>query len=149
VIDRLKESVREFDPARFVTLCCARVDPARGEFRYVSAGHPEPIILGKGGSPVLLDSTGPILSSVFLDVPFEQKSHPLAPGDIVFLYTDGVTEARGPDGMYGRDRLLARLLAGRRGAELLDGLLAELAAFTGSSTGQDDITMLCVEIEGG
>ncbi|WP_165228260.1 PP2C family protein-serine/threonine phosphatase [Aquisphaera insulae] len=149
VIDRLKESVRDFDPARFVTLCCGRVDPARGEFRYVNAGHPEPILLGPGGGePVLLDSTGPILSSVFMDVPYEQRSHPLAPGDAIFLYTDGVTEARGPAGMYGRDRIVSHLQAGRRGDELLDGLLADLAAFTGSPTGQDDITMLAVEVEG-
>jgi len=61
VVDRVKEGIRDFDPSRFVSLCCARIDPRRGELRYVNAGHPEPIIRSGAARPILLDSTGPIL----------------------------------------------------------------------------------------
>jgi len=86
VVDRVKEGIRDFDPSRFVTLCCARVDPRRGELRYVNAGHPEPIIRSGAARPILLDSTGPILSSALFDIPCEQATAALGPGDSLLLY---------------------------------------------------------------
>ena len=49
--------LRDFDPGRFVTLCCARVCLPRRELTYVSAGHPEPILRKGDEPPVLLEST--------------------------------------------------------------------------------------------
>ncbi len=146
VVDRVKEGIRDFDPSRFVTLCCARIDPRRGEMRYVNAGHPEPIILPRGARPILLDSTGPILSSALFDIPCEQAKAALGPGDSLLLYTDGVTEAHGPGGMFGQERLVAAVLGGRRGADLLDALLAEIVAFANSPGNQDDITLLALDL---
>lgn len=146
VVDRVKEGIRDFDPSRFVTLCCALVDPARGELRYVNAGHPEPILRSDSAPPALLNSTGPILSSALFDIPCEQDSWGLNPGDSLLLYTDGVTEAHGPSGMFGQDRLVSAMLRGTRGAALLDGLLSEVAAHTHSPSRQDDITMLSADL---
>jgi sigma-B regulation protein RsbU (phosphoserine phosphatase) len=148
VVDRVKEGIRDFDPSRFVSLCCARVDLRRGEMRYVNAGHPEPIVHAVGAQPVLLDSTGPILSSALFDIPCEQASCALGPGDSLLLYTDGVTEAHGPAGLFGQERLVSAIGRGHRGSDLLDGLLSELLAFSNSPNNQDDITLLSLDLTG-
>ncbi len=146
VIDRVKEGIRDFDPSRFVTLCCAVIDPRHGELRYINAGHPEPIIRAGASRPILLDSTGPILSSALFDIPCEQATTALGPGDSLLLYTDGVTETHGPGGMFGQERLVKAILTGRRGADLLDSLLADVVAFSNSRSNQDDITLLTVDL---
>jgi sigma-B regulation protein RsbU (phosphoserine phosphatase) len=146
VIDRVKEGIRDFEPSRFVTLCCALVDPKRGELRYVNAGHPEPIVRSGSAPPVLLDSTGPILSSALFEIPCEQAACRLGPGDSLLLYTDGVTEAHGPEGLFGRDRLVSALARGARGADLLDSLLSEVMAFSGAAGNKDDVTLLSVDL---
>jgi serine phosphatase RsbU (regulator of sigma subunit) len=149
VIERVKEGIRDFDPSRFVTLCCARVDPRRSELTYVNAGHPEPIVRSGDDRPVLLESTGPLLSSALFDIPCERASRAIGPGDSLLLYTDGVTEARGPSGMFGQDRLLLAMeTKDRRGADLLDGLLSEVVAFSNSPDHQDDITLLTLDLAG-
>jgi phosphoserine phosphatase RsbU/P len=148
VVDRVKEGIRDFDPDRFVTLCSARIDPLRGEMRYVNAGHPQPIIRSGVAPPILLDSTGPILSSAFFDIPCEQAAAALGPGDSLLLYTDGVTESRGPGGMFGQERLVKAMLSGRLGADLLDALLSEVLAFSNSPDNQDDITLLALDLAG-
>jgi serine phosphatase RsbU (regulator of sigma subunit) len=63
------------------------------------------------------------------------------------FYTDGVTEASGPSGMFGDERLVAMMIRrDRKGPALLDAILNDVAAFTGSSTHQDDVTLLTVEL---
>jgi phosphoserine phosphatase RsbU/P len=96
--------------------------------------------------PILLDSTGPILTSALFDIPCEQGTATLRPGDSLLLYTDGVTEAQGPGGMFGQERLVRAILGGRRGADLLDALLAEVVAFSNSPSNQDDITLLTLDL---
>ncbi len=146
VVGRIREGLRDFDPGRFVTLCCARLHPDRDQLIYVNAGHPEPIVRRADGSAVLLDSTGPILSSALFEIPCEQGSADFAPGDSLLLYTDGVTESRGPRGFFGRDQLVEAFLRREpRGAEFLVALLAELDAFSESSGRQDDVTLLTLD----
>jgi sigma-B regulation protein RsbU (phosphoserine phosphatase) len=149
VIGRVREGLRDFDASRFVTLCCARADARRGELTYVNAGHPEPVARTGASGPILLAPTGPLLSSALFDLPCEQVTMRLNPGDSLLFYTDGITEARGPGGMFGQDRLVGALMRGdRRGPDLLDGLLAEVTAFSGSETHQDDVTMLTLDLAG-
>jgi sigma-B regulation protein RsbU (phosphoserine phosphatase) len=149
VIGRVRDGLRDFDASRFVTLCCARVDPARRVLTYVNAGHPEPIVRTGAAVPVLLGPTGPLLSSALFDLPLEQATVEVIPGDTVLFYTDGVTEARGPGGMFGQDRLVSAVMrGGRRGADLLDGLLAEVTTFSGSAIQQDDVTVVALDLAG-
>jgi sigma-B regulation protein RsbU (phosphoserine phosphatase) len=149
VIERVRAGLRHLDPSRFVTLCCARFDPGRRELTYVNAGHPEPIARTgqREREPILLETTGPLLSSALNEIPCDQATLTFAPGDSLLFYTDGVTEAHGPHGMYGRDRLVSALMSGdRRGSDLLDAVLAEVSAFSGSETHQDDVTILTMDL---
>jgi sigma-B regulation protein RsbU (phosphoserine phosphatase) len=146
VVERVKEGIRDFDPGRFVSLCAARVDLRRGQMCYVNAGHPEPIVCAVGVQPILLDSTGPILSTALFDIPCQQSTCALGPGDSLLLYTDGVTEAHGPQGVFGLDRLVSAIGRGHRGSDLLDGLLSEVVTFANSPNHQDDITLLSLDL---
>jgi sigma-B regulation protein RsbU (phosphoserine phosphatase) len=147
VIARVREGLRDFDASRFITLCCARIDAQRRMLTYVNAGHPEPIARSRLEKPVLLGPTGPLLSSALLGLSCEQATLALDSMDCLLFYTDGVTEARGPGGMFGQERLIAAMVAGdRRGASLLDGVIEEVTAFSGSATNQDDITILTLDL---
>jgi serine phosphatase RsbU (regulator of sigma subunit) len=149
VVDRVREGIRDFDPGRFVTLCCARVSLRRKELTYVNAGHPEPIACLGSARPILLDSTGPLLSSALCDIPCEQITREIGPGDSLLFYTDGVTEARGPGGMFGQDRLVSALMdSNQKGSGLLDLLLSKVVSFSDSTSNHDDVTLLALDLIG-
>ena len=112
VVERVREGIRDFDPARFVTLCCARLDTNTHELTFVNAGHPEPIARTKAAQPVLLSPTAPLLTSALSDLPCDQATVRLEPGDSLLFYTDGVTEAWSPTGMFGPERLVAMVMSG-------------------------------------
>ena len=78
-----------------------RLDTKSQELTYVNAGHPQPIARTKSPTPILLEPTAPILTSALSDLPCEQATVRFEPGDSLLLYTDGVTEASGPTGMFG------------------------------------------------
>jgi phosphoserine phosphatase RsbU/P len=147
VVERISEGIRDFDASRFVTLCCAKVNPKRRELTYVNAGHPQPIIRTSSPTPLLLETTAPLLTSALSDLPCEQATAAFGPGDSILFYTDGVTEASGASGMFGTERLISMMMSrDRRGADLLDDVLGELEAFTGSSNHQDDVTVLTLNL---
>ena len=120
-----------FDSAteQFATLMYGVLDAAAGEFRYVSAGHPGPVHLPARGAPALLETPGfPVGLS---DEPYAECCLRLAPGDRLYLDSDGLPDTLNPAG----DRFCeARLLAavGRaRAATLDDGIVALLDEITG------------------
>jgi sigma-B regulation protein RsbU (phosphoserine phosphatase) len=147
IVDRVRAGIRAFDGGRFVTLCCARLDPVSRELSYVNAGHPPPIIFGPGIEPKLLAPTGPLLSSMLEDIPCEQATVVLGERERLLLYTDGVTEAVGRDGMFGRRRIIDAVSAHpRNGGALLDHLLDAVATFTDRRPTTDDMTLLAAEL---
>jgi serine phosphatase RsbU (regulator of sigma subunit) len=146
VIEQVKEGIRTFDPSRFVTLTCARLDTSTGELNYVNAGHPAGILARGGSSIELLEATSPMLSSTFHDVPYKDQTVMLGDEDSVLLYTDGVTETQsGRHEMFGHDRMTSLMTdEGYRGGELLDRILHSVSEFAGSRPQLDDITLLAV-----
>ena len=81
--------------------------------------------------------------------PFKQISVPFKPGDLFFFYSDGITEARTPQGnMYGEERLVDFLQknAGINTRDLIDGLKDDVVAFSKSDTFDDDFTCVAVKI---
>lgn len=146
VVERIKEGIRAFDPGRFVTLCCVRVDPARDALEFVNAGHPEAYVRGVDGSLRMLESTGPILSSALHDFPCEQEAGRFSAGESLLLYTDGVTEARSPRGMFGTGPLLDIFRRTDLGPSArLDAVLEAVRGFTGADSHEDDVTLLTLD----
>jgi len=132
----------------FVTLFYAQLDPATGEFTYVNAGHNPPFhYRAKENELTELTRTGMALG---IDPTFryDQRRLTLAPGDIVLLYTDGVTEA--PDAQqeeFGVERLMniVREKRAASAAEIVASIHAALRAFTGDAPLFDDITSVVVK----
>ncbi len=94
----------------FVSVFFAIYDPGTRTLAYANAGHnPGMLRRARGGPVEELDAEG-ILFGVLPDFVFESKTVQLEPGDLVLLYTDGLTEARSPEGqMFGEERLAAAL----------------------------------------
>jgi len=129
----------------FVTLFYAQLDPATGEFTYVNAGHNPPLLLrAETGELIELTRTGMVLG-LFESVRFDQRSMQLQPGDLVLLYTDGVTDALDAQGQeFGLDRLRQMVLEHRNAsaAELASALDGAVTAFAGAAARFDDITVV-------
>jgi len=132
----------------FVTAFYAVLEPETGRMRYVNAGHNPPyLISSQKGKPFdQLRATGMALG-VMEDVVWGQKVIRLLPGDLLLLYTDGITEAQDRMGrFYGEQRLqnVLRSLGGRTAQEVMDAVLEDLTRFTGGAAQQDDVTMIVI-----
>ncbi|WP_214412402.1 PP2C family protein-serine/threonine phosphatase [Sphaerisporangium fuscum] len=130
----------------FATMFFAVLDPVTGSLVYVNGGHNPPVLVrAGGGDPVVLEPTGPAVG-VMRDSAFSLGYAHLDPGDLLFIYTDGVTEARAPDrGFFGEERMLDLLRGGAgSGADLLRRVDGALSGFVGEAEQSDDITMMAV-----
>lgn len=132
---------------QFATMVYGILDATTGEFRYVSAGHPGPVHLPAGADPVILESEGfPIGLG---DDSYEERSISLRPGDRLYLYSDGVPEARDPAGKLFGDARLLTAIDQCRSEPLEKGvatLLGDVAHWHGAGRPQDDISILAVEM---
>ncbi len=130
----------------FVTLFYAEFDEATGEVDYVNAGHCEPVIAGAGGARLLVRSGNPVLG-IMPKRRFVAGRFTLAPGETLFLYTDGITEAFDPAGsLYEVKRLLAvaEIEANKSPRELMLAVIGSVDAFANGAVQSDDITCLAV-----
>lgn len=131
-----------------ITAGFARLDRERGLLRYVSAGHPAPVLMRAGGATEIPHPSGDILG-VFDSVWFETLDIAVAPGDRLFMYTDGLIEGFGENAMT-RDQGLARLAATCQAhrdlplARAVDAIHESLAG-NGSPRG-DDTILLALEV---
>ncbi len=133
----------------FATVFFGALDPASGHLRYVNAGHDAPLVVDPDGQRRPLDPTGPALG-LMPGVTFSAGETTLAPGATLAAFTDGASDAQGPDGaFFGEARLLDLLAAPAASAEaLLDGVDAALAAHTHGAEAFDDVTLLAVRRAG-
>ncbi|MBI4719847.1 MAG: SpoIIE family protein phosphatase, partial [Chitinivibrionia bacterium] len=89
----------------FVTMFCGILEPGSSTIVYANGGHEPPLLKRASGALETLPSTGPLLG-VSGQEPFENASVTLAPGDVLFIYTDGAVDARDETGReYGLNRL--------------------------------------------
>lgn len=128
---------------QYATLVCGQAKPS-GEVEIHNAGHWPAIVVGKGGV-LRIESTGLPLG-MFHEFDFSATRLHLEAGDTLFLYTDGLSEARGADDEYGVDRVahLVRQQAAQRPTELITACLDDLRAFADGPP-LDDLTLLAIQ----
>jgi serine phosphatase RsbU (regulator of sigma subunit)/pSer/pThr/pTyr-binding forkhead associated (FHA) protein len=131
----------------FISFFYGELDRETSRIRYVNAGHNPPLHLSAGGESSPLGGTGLCLG-MFARTDYETRTAVLKPGDILLLYTDGITESRSPEGEeFGVDRLVAFVNArtGSSASDLCAGILGDLDSFTGPVEAADDRTLVVVK----
>ncbi|MGD0096535.1 MAG: SpoIIE family protein phosphatase [Terracidiphilus sp.] len=128
---------------QYATLVCGMAKPT-GEVEIHNAGHCPAIVVGRGGV-LRIESTGLPLG-MFLETEFSATRVQLETGDMLFLYTDGLSEASNLSDEYGVDRVirLVRRQAGRQPAELIAACLDDVRTFTNGGPNVDDMTVLAL-----
>jgi phosphoserine phosphatase RsbU/P len=136
---------------RFVTLFYAELDPATGALSFINAGHNPPIIAhGVGGTLEHLGSGGLPLG-IMPDYDYREGRTQLRPGDVLVVYSDGVTETQNPKGEeFGTVRLqdVVSQNLDRTASGIRDKIEAALSAFAQGTPAVDDITLVIVKRAG-
>jgi len=149
VLERLNRAMLRASggrPGRFATVAQARITrtPSGATVRLASAGHPPPLVV-RGGRTEAVSARG-ILLGVYPDVTLTEVTFDLNHGEIMVLYTDGVTEARDADELYGPERLERAVAPGGPAGDVADRLLADVDAFQHGRQ-RDDIAILVIEAD--
>jgi phosphoserine phosphatase RsbU/P len=140
--------VEERRSALFITALAAVLDLRTHVFRLANAGHEPPLFVpADRRRPIrALAGSGPLLGA-FASLGLVPCEVTLAPGDLVLLYTDGVTDARAGSGeRFGDDRLIAALDGARGGSAhaVVDAVVAATRAFQGDELAADDVTIVAI-----
>ncbi len=145
VLARLNERLcRDLPEEQFATVFFGWFEPLAGRFRYANAGHPPAFLARPGAPPEALGPTMP-LSGIMPDASGAEASVSIGSGSRLLAYTDGVTETRGAGGeLWGDGRLGTILQAGGPDdpSDVVERLLAEVAAFRGPGRQEDDVTVV-------
>jgi phosphoserine phosphatase RsbU/P len=128
----------------YATMFFSLYDEARRTLRYVNCGHNPPMLLRSSGTVEQLGATATVLG-LFGEWDCDVEERRLAAGDVLLVYTDGISEAApGEDAEeFGEDRLIAsmRALRGNCACEILDGIIAEVQRFSQGEQA-DDMTLI-------
>lgn len=158
MIDKVNDDLSRDNPnCIFVTLLIGILDVRTGEVRYANAGHNPPAVLraegaGEGRAVEMLRAISGPAAGVMDGLAYTALETRLSPGDILLLYTDGVTEAMdGAGSLYGERRLLA--VATGTGADgdartAVRRIMADVRAHAGGAEQSDDITILAIRYRG-
>ena len=145
VMTRLNRTIHQnVRGERFITLVLAEVDTVSGSVTYVNGGHNPPYLLRASGSFETLTEGG-LLLGIMPDAKYVAGTFHLDPGDLLVLYSDGVTEARSVTGEeFGEDRLMEFLREKRsmRPEEIVEALIQRVREFTIPVKPQDDVTVV-------
>ncbi len=151
---RLVSMLRQKEDPLFATAFYLLADTATGQMHCANAGHPAPLHLQRANGQALRlappKGAGPALG-LLPDAAYPAFQFPLAAGELVLLFTDGlfeVVDARGEE-EYGQERLLAAARQRMRlpAASLCDELIAEVRAFSGAAEFSDDVCLLAMEMK--
>jgi sigma-B regulation protein RsbU (phosphoserine phosphatase) len=145
VVARISDLIyRNTPPEQYITFVVGLYDAASGELRYVNAGHNPPILIRSNGETELLDVGGLILGCL-PGSQYEEGVVKLQPGDLVMMFTDGISEAMNDeDEEYGEERIKEFIVRNRAlpCTEILSTLEADVVAFCGREPNEDDSTFL-------
>jgi serine phosphatase RsbU (regulator of sigma subunit) len=149
-VGRINRTVCQNVPSsKYVTFFLAALDPDSGRLDYVNAGHNPPILVRAAGTVEKLAAGGLVLG-IFEAVSYEGGAVVMEPGDMLVVYSDGVTETWDPDGEeFGEDRLVALAVRDRDKSadELQNAVLCEIERFEQGARATDDRTLLVLKRE--
>ena len=138
---------RSTEPTKFATLFYGILDPLTGSITYANGGHDSPILIKKGHPPVMLDATG-LLLGVMENVLYKQSNVVLETGDILMLYTDGITESMNIKmEELGLKALLSTLEKYQNDSadNILDKVKERIKQHAGNVPQSDDITLMIIK----
>lgn len=136
----------------FVTAWMSELDIVTGKVEFANAGHNPPLVRHAGGGFEYMKSKPGFILAGMEGMKYRKNEFTLAPGDEIYLYTDGVTEATDSENnLYGEERLLTLMnsMSGLTGEEICRAVKADIDAFVGDAPQFDDITMLYLKYNGG
>ncbi|MGA8109609.1 MAG: PP2C family protein-serine/threonine phosphatase, partial [Acidobacteriaceae bacterium] len=133
---------------RYATFFFAAYDPKTRRLECVNAGHNPPVVL-RGDEVIRLEAGGPVVGLLPF-APYVEQALTLEPGDLLLLYTDGISEAMThEDEEWGEERMIAaaRAVENRPADEVLRALFRAADAFTAGAPQHDDMTLLVLKLD--
>jgi sigma-B regulation protein RsbU (phosphoserine phosphatase) len=134
------------DPEDFATLFVGLIDPNDSSVHFVNAGHNPPLLVRADGSHEHLEPSG-IMIGAFGAFEWPVQTVKLSPGELIFVFSDGVTEAERGDEQFG-DTRTEQLVASSRhegSRQIVDQLMGSINEFMGDAPRSDDITIMTVK----
>ena len=148
-VERVSTQLHRYSaPADFATLFMAVVEPATGQICYINAGHNPPLLARKNGTKEFLEPCG-IMIGAFDFADWQPRTIQFDDDDLLFVFTDGVTEADRGDHQYGEERMEDLVMKSRDKSpkEIAAVLMEDINGFMGDSPRSDDITLLLLKRE--
>jgi len=145
-----RELVSGNTSSMFVTVFLGILDPLTGRVLYANGGHNPPLVIRTQGSVDFLAPTGNALVGALEGLSYETAELVLAPGEALFLYTDGVTEAGNRDAELFSEDQLQESLQGLKTIspnETIEAIKARINAFAAGAPQADDIAMLMIRFQ--
>lgn len=140
--------LRRESESRFATVMYGLLS-GDGQFTYCNAGHNPPLLVGRNGVQRL--ETGGLILGAFRDVAFQNATLQLDPGDLLVVFSDGITEALDAEGSeFGEERLLSCVNSNRdlEPAGILECIIDAVHRFTANTAQSDDQTALVLRYSG-
>ncbi len=137
------------DAGMFITAWIGILDLHNGKLSFVNAGHNPPLLCRRNGEPEYLRTKPNFVLAGLDSTVYKTREIQLNPGDEIFLYTDGVTEAADTEHrLYGERRLKERMqtVSGMHPEEICKMIKQDVDDFAGDAPQADDITMLCLRV---
>jgi phosphoserine phosphatase RsbU/P len=134
-------------PGQFVTLFLAALDPAKKALAYCNAGHNPPYLFKPDGSFRELTAGGPLLGA-FDGLPYDEEAVALSSGDVLVIFSDGVTEANNEKGeMFEEARLIGTVkpVLSKSAQGILASITDAVRRFAGQTPATDDLTLLVIK----
>ncbi len=151
-LEEVNDAICEQNPQDlFVTLFYGILDPKTGEFVYANAGHNPPFVVKRPGDVLALPMTGGMAVGVMPGLPYSEDKTTLAPGDTMFLYTDGITEAMNADEEEFTEARLEAVLADGHALPVdavLTNVTSAVVEFVAGAEQSDDITCIVLRYDG-
>jgi serine phosphatase RsbU (regulator of sigma subunit)/pSer/pThr/pTyr-binding forkhead associated (FHA) protein len=144
-----KAVIRRAVKARFATMMYGVLRPESGSLTYCNAGHNPPLVVGRTGIRRL--ERGGLILGLFPDAEYEEETITLEPGDVIAVFSDGVSESVNPAEEQYEEHRIADCVQRNVGAEpavILERLLDDVRAFCAGAAQPDDLTAMILKYQG-